>query len=176
MGLLVGVGDFGIGDLIARAEALYALLEELCGDSLSWENIINKPTTLAGYGITDDLKLTGALPSSIGAALAVGSAVTAARADHVHTVNLLDDILNVSTSTKTSLRNGKLSAKRRAITLSLTRIPAKLSCLNKSLSRRHFHSEHVIFIFFCTILKQQFHRTAFCHWQFLKNIHGHILL
>ena len=56
------------------------------------------------------------------------------------------------------------------------RIPAKLSCLNKSLSRRHFHSEHVIFIFFCTILKQQFHRTAFCHWQFLKNIHGHILL
>lgn len=53
MGLLVGVGDFGIGDLIARAEALYALLEELCGDSLSWENIINKPTTLADFGITD---------------------------------------------------------------------------------------------------------------------------
>ena len=56
------------------------------------------------------------------------------------------------------------------------RIPARLSCLNKSLSRSHVHSEHVIFNFFCTVLKQQFHRTAFCHWQFLKNIHGYILL
>lgn len=53
MGLLIGVGDFGIGDLIQKADYLYQMLLELCSDQLDWDNVLNKPTDLAGYGITD---------------------------------------------------------------------------------------------------------------------------
>lgn len=53
MGLLIGVGDFGIGDLVQKSEALYQLLLDLCNNSLDFENIINKPNTIGGYGITN---------------------------------------------------------------------------------------------------------------------------
>jgi hypothetical protein len=55
MGLLVGVGDFGIGDLIAKAQNLYDLLADLCNGQLKFSDILEKPDTLAGYGITDAL-------------------------------------------------------------------------------------------------------------------------
>jgi phage-related tail fiber protein len=48
-------------------------------------SITGKPTTLAGYGITDASALTSSLPLDPGVA-AVGVATTAARADHVHDV------------------------------------------------------------------------------------------
>lgn len=50
----------------------------------AWSSITATPTTLAGYGITDALALTSAAPSALAAAAAVGTASTAARADHVH--------------------------------------------------------------------------------------------
>jgi hypothetical protein len=53
MGLLVGVGDFGIGDLIAKAQNLYDLLADLCNGQLKFSDILETPDTLAGYGITD---------------------------------------------------------------------------------------------------------------------------
>lgn len=53
MALLIGLGDYGIGDYIQRVDDLYNLLLDLCQDQLAWENILNKPTTLTGYGITD---------------------------------------------------------------------------------------------------------------------------
>lgn len=43
MGLLVGFGDYGVGDIVQKADDLYQLLLELCQDQLSWENILNKP-------------------------------------------------------------------------------------------------------------------------------------
>ena len=49
----------------------------------AWGSITAKPTTVAGYGITDALALSSALPAAIGTA-AVGVGTTAARADHVH--------------------------------------------------------------------------------------------
>jgi hypothetical protein len=58
MGLLVGVGDFGIGDLIAKAQNLYDLLADLCNGQLKFSDILEKPTTLAGYGITDAYTIT----------------------------------------------------------------------------------------------------------------------
>ncbi|HEV7382729.1 MAG TPA: hypothetical protein VGN64_23200 [Dyadobacter sp.] len=53
MGLLVGVGDFGIGDLIEKAQNLYDLLADLCNGQLRFVDILETPDTLAGYGITD---------------------------------------------------------------------------------------------------------------------------
>lgn len=54
--------------------------------ALDWSKITTgKPTTIAGYGITDDLKLgntAGAAPNTASA----GVATTAARSDHVHPV------------------------------------------------------------------------------------------
>lgn len=43
MGFLIGVGDFGLGDILAQSEALYNLLLDLCNDQLDWDNILNKP-------------------------------------------------------------------------------------------------------------------------------------
>lgn len=53
MGLLIGVGDYGIGDLIQKAQNLYDLLADLCNGQLNFSDILNKPDTIAGYGITD---------------------------------------------------------------------------------------------------------------------------
>lgn len=53
MGLFIGVGDYGIGDLVQKSEDLYNLLLDLCQDQLDWQYILNKPTTLAGFNITD---------------------------------------------------------------------------------------------------------------------------
>jgi len=50
----------------------------------AWTSITGKPTTLSGYGITDALGLTTAAPSALAASATVGTATTAARADHVH--------------------------------------------------------------------------------------------
>lgn len=50
----------------------------------AWTAITGKPTTLSGYGITDALALTTAAPSALAASASVGTATTAARADHVH--------------------------------------------------------------------------------------------
>ena len=50
----------------------------------AWTSITGKPTTLSGYGITDALGLTTAAPSALAASAIVGTATTAARADHVH--------------------------------------------------------------------------------------------
>ena len=50
----------------------------------AWTSITGKPTTLSGYGITDALGLTTAAPSALAASASVGTATTAARADHVH--------------------------------------------------------------------------------------------
>lgn len=50
----------------------------------AWTSITGKPTTLSGYGITDALSLTTAAPSALAASASVGTATTAARADHVH--------------------------------------------------------------------------------------------
>lgn len=43
MGLLVGFGDYGVGDMVARSEEIYQMLLDLCQDKLSWENVLNKP-------------------------------------------------------------------------------------------------------------------------------------
>jgi len=43
MGLIVGFGDYGVGDIVQKADDLYQLLLELCQDQLSWDNILNKP-------------------------------------------------------------------------------------------------------------------------------------
>jgi hypothetical protein len=50
----------------------------------AWTSITGKPTTLSGYGITDALGLTTAAPSALATSASVGTATTAARADHVH--------------------------------------------------------------------------------------------
>lgn len=50
----------------------------------AWTSITGKPTTLSGYGITDALGLTTAVPSALATSASVGTATTAARADHVH--------------------------------------------------------------------------------------------
>jgi phage-related tail fiber protein len=49
----------------------------------AWASLTGKPTTIAGFGITDDLKLGSAVGEAAGSASA-GVAVTAARSDHVH--------------------------------------------------------------------------------------------
>lgn len=52
--------------------------------NLDWSKITSgKPTTLAGYGITDAVALGSVVPLIAGVA-AVGTATTAAHADHVH--------------------------------------------------------------------------------------------
>ncbi|MDQ6482230.1 hypothetical protein [Dyadobacter sp. LHD-138] len=58
MGLLIGVGDYGIGDLIQKAQNLYDLLADLCNGQLSFADILNKPDTIGGYGITDAYTIT----------------------------------------------------------------------------------------------------------------------
>lgn len=43
MGLIVSFGDYGVGDIVEKAEDLYDLLLDLCEDKLDWENILNRP-------------------------------------------------------------------------------------------------------------------------------------
>lgn len=43
MGLIVSFGDYGVGDIVEKAEELYDLLLDLCQDKLDWANILNKP-------------------------------------------------------------------------------------------------------------------------------------
>ncbi|WP_188595116.1 glycine-rich domain-containing protein, partial [Niveispirillum cyanobacteriorum] len=50
----------------------------------AWASITSKPTTIAGYGITDALTLSSTAPAALAASAAVGTGTTAARADHVH--------------------------------------------------------------------------------------------
>ena len=67
----------------------------------AWANVTGRPTTIGGYGITDDLKLTTAAAQPLGAA-APGTATTAARADHVHVMPALDSLSNLAVGTKTA--------------------------------------------------------------------------
>ena len=64
----------------------------------AWIAITGKPTTLSGYGITDALGLTTAAPSALAASASVGTATTAARADHVHALPTPAAIGAVATS------------------------------------------------------------------------------
>lgn len=64
-----------------------------------WTVITNKPTTISGYGITDDLKLGTMAGTNLGTP-AVGVTTTAARSDHVHNMPLLDELRNVGTQNK----------------------------------------------------------------------------
>lgn len=64
----------------------------------AWTSITGKPTTLSGYGITDALGLTTAAPSALAASASVGTATTAARADHVHALPTPAAIGAVATS------------------------------------------------------------------------------
>lgn len=50
----------------------------------TWASVTGKPTTIAGYGITDALVLTELAPLANAAAATVGVATVAARGDHVH--------------------------------------------------------------------------------------------
>lgn len=43
MGLIISDGDYGYSDARDEVLILLALLEDLCDDKLSWENILNKP-------------------------------------------------------------------------------------------------------------------------------------
>ncbi len=43
MGLIVSFGDYGVGDIVEKAEDLYQLLLDLCEDKLHWDNILEKP-------------------------------------------------------------------------------------------------------------------------------------
>lgn len=43
MGVIISHGDYGYSDARDEVLALLALLEDLCDDKLSWENILNKP-------------------------------------------------------------------------------------------------------------------------------------
>lgn len=70
------------------------------GVTPTWFSVTGKPTTIAGYGITDDLKL-GTFPGTNLGTSAVGAATTAARADHVHNMPILDELKNVSATNKT---------------------------------------------------------------------------
>jgi hypothetical protein len=65
----------------------------------TFASITNKPTTLSGYGITDDLKLGDNTGANLGTA-AVGVATTAARADHVHNMPNFDELKNVAINSK----------------------------------------------------------------------------
>jgi len=63
----------------------YSALAELDIPDLSWSKITTgKPTTIAGYGITDAVLLSSVTPSAPTLAGQAGSALTAARADHAH--------------------------------------------------------------------------------------------
>lgn len=53
MGLIASFGDYGVGDIVQDAQELYDLLLDLCQDKLSWSDILNKPTTRDGFGLTD---------------------------------------------------------------------------------------------------------------------------
>lgn len=64
----------------------------------AWTSITGKPTTLSGYGITDALGLTTAAPSALASSASVGTATTAARADHVHALPTPAAIGAVATS------------------------------------------------------------------------------
>ncbi|MEY4756008.1 MAG: hypothetical protein RJA34_906 [Pseudomonadota bacterium] len=64
----------------------------------AWTAITGKPTTLSGYGITDALGLTTAAPSALAASASVGTATTAARADHVHALPTAAAVGAVATS------------------------------------------------------------------------------
>jgi len=64
----------------------------------AWTSITGKPTTLSGYGITDALALTSAAPSALAASASVGTATTAARADHVHALPTPAAIAAVATT------------------------------------------------------------------------------
>lgn len=64
----------------------------------AWSSITGKPTTIGGYGITDALALTSATPSALAASASVGTATTAARADHVHALPTAAAIGAVATS------------------------------------------------------------------------------
>lgn len=63
--------------------------------TVAWAKVMNLPNTIAGYGITDALQLTDALPAALGTA-AVGVATKAARADHVHAMPSLNALANVT--------------------------------------------------------------------------------
>lgn len=53
MGLIASFGDYGVGDIVQDAQELYDLLLDLCQDKLDWDNILNKPTSRDGFGLTD---------------------------------------------------------------------------------------------------------------------------
>lgn len=58
-------------------------IEPALNITADWNNVLNKPTTLSGYGITDGTSLSNAGPVVAGIANP-GVATQASRADHVH--------------------------------------------------------------------------------------------
>lgn len=67
--------------------------------SLDWSKLTTgKPTTMAGYGITDYLQLGATAGAALAASGAAGVATTAARSDHVHAYPTAAQVGAVSTS------------------------------------------------------------------------------
>lgn len=67
---------------------------------VTWANVTGKPTTLAGYGITDAVSLGSVAGSPLAINAAIGTATTAARSDHVHAIPTVDQLANVALGTK----------------------------------------------------------------------------
>lgn len=66
---------------------------------LDWSKLTTgKPTTMAGYGITDYLQLGATAGAALAAAGAAGTALTAAKSDHVHAYPTAAQVGAVSTS------------------------------------------------------------------------------
>lgn len=67
--------------------------------SLDWSKLTSgKPTTIAGYGITDALQLGATAGAELAASGAAGVATTAARSDHVHAFPTAAQVGAVATS------------------------------------------------------------------------------
>lgn len=77
--------------------------------SLDWSKLsTGKPTTIAGYGITDYLQLGATAGANLAAAGSAGVATTAARSDHVHAYPTAAQVGAVST-TQIGAANGVAS-------------------------------------------------------------------
>jgi hypothetical protein len=78
----VKIGTVALTDVAGTINANGTALS-LAGHGHSFASITSKPTTLAGYGITDAASLGSSLPIVDGV-VSAGVATTAARSDHVH--------------------------------------------------------------------------------------------
>ena len=88
LGSLPGIKQIGSGLTLTEQGVLNATGGGTA-DSVAWENVTNKPNTLAGYGITDaataaDLPKPSSTSPKMAGTAAVGTETTFARGDHVH--------------------------------------------------------------------------------------------